>query len=62
MAEIVSLNQFRKAKTLKEAAKTARENRIKFGRTKADKNKNKALREQRKRELDGKEITDSSED
>lgn len=62
MAEIVSLNQFRKAKTLKEATETARENRVKFGRTKADKNKDEALREQRKRELDGKEISENSDD
>lgn len=62
MAEIVHLNQFRKAKTRKEAAKTAHDNRIKFGRTKAEKAKDAAERDKNERELDGKEIVDNSTD
>ena len=46
MADVVNLNQFRKAKTRAEKEKRASENRVKFGRTKAQKkteNANQAL-------------------
>ncbi|MCU4180714.1 DUF4169 family protein [Bosea sp. BH3] len=36
MAEIVNLRQFRKQKARVEAGKTAEQNRIEFGRTKAE--------------------------
>jgi hypothetical protein len=42
MAEIVNLRMARKAKARAEAEKTAGENRVKFGQTKADKQARKA--------------------
>ncbi len=62
MADVVNLNQFRKAKARAEKTKTAHDNRIKFGRTKAEKDKDAGERAKLDRELDGKEITDNSED
>jgi hypothetical protein len=53
MAEILNLNQARKAKA-KTAAKTqAAENRAKFGRAKADKALDAARADKLKRDLDG---------
>ena len=53
MAEILNLNQARKAKA-KTAAKTkAVENRAKFGRAKADKALDAARADKLKRDLDG---------
>ncbi|MBO9709629.1 MAG: DUF4169 family protein [Caulobacter sp.] len=53
MAEIVNLNQARKAKA-KDAARTkAVENRAKFGRTKADKALDAAKADKLRRDLDG---------
>ncbi|MFZ0267258.1 DUF4169 family protein [Caulobacter sp.] len=53
MAELLNLNQARKAKA-KTAAKTkAVENRAKFGRTKADKALDAARADKLKRDLDG---------
>ncbi|MCR4377401.1 MAG: DUF4169 family protein [Rhodospirillales bacterium] len=62
MADVVNLNQFRKGKTRADQTKKAHDNRIKFGRSKADKDKDEAAREKHKRELDGKIITDNSDD
>lgn len=41
MAEIVNLRQARKARDRKQAEQQAAENRVKFGRTKAEKKKQK---------------------
>ncbi len=53
MAEILNLNQARKAKAKTDAKTKAVENRAKFGRTKADKALDAARADKLKRELDG---------
>ena len=53
MAEIVSLNRFRKEKARGEARAKADANAVKFGRTKAEKELEKARAEQTARALDG---------
>jgi hypothetical protein len=53
MAEILNLNQARKAKTKTDAKTQAAENRAKFGRTKADKTLDAARADKLKRDLDG---------
>ena len=53
MAEILNLNQARKAKAKTDAKTQAAENRAKFGRTKADKALDAARADKLKRELDG---------
>jgi hypothetical protein len=53
MAEILNLNQARKAKARTDAKTTAVENRAKFGRTKADKALDAARADKLKRDLDG---------
>lgn len=52
MTTPINLNQFRKAKTKAKAEKTAAENRIKHGRTKAEKQLEKAKAEQIKAMVD----------
>ena len=61
MADVVNLNQFRKAKARTEKEKRASENRVKFGRTKAEKqaeDTNQALIEKK---LKGKKLGDDDE-
>lgn len=53
MAEILNLNQARKAKAKTDAKSKAAENRAKFGRTKADKALDAARADKLKRDLDG---------
>ena len=53
MAEILNLNQARKAKAKTDAKTQAVENRAKFGRTKADKALEAARADKLKRDLDG---------
>ena len=53
MAEILNLNQARKAKAKTDAETKAVENRAKFGRTKADKALDAARADKLKRDLDG---------
>ena len=53
MAEILNLNQARKAKAKTGAKAQAIENRAKFGRTKGDKALEAARADKLKRELDG---------
>jgi hypothetical protein len=53
MAEILNLNQARKAKAKTDAKTKAVENRAKFGRTKADKALDAARADKLKRDLDG---------
>ncbi len=53
MAEILNLNQARKAKAKTDAKAKAAENRAKFGRTKADKTLDAARADKLKRDLDG---------
>ena len=53
MAEILNLNQARKAKAKTDAKTKAVENRAKFGRTKADRALDAARADKLKRDLDG---------
>lgn len=53
MAEILNLNQARKAKAKTDAKTKAVENRAKFGRTKTDKALDAARADKLKRDLDG---------
>ena len=58
MSNIINLNKARKKKTRAEQDKAADENRVKFGRTKFDKNATKRDTDKAKRLLDGHEIVD----
>ena len=53
MAEILNLNRARKAKVKAEDKTRAAENRVKFGRAKADKALNAARVDKLRRDLDG---------
>ena len=52
MAEIVNLNKFRKKKARADAAARAAENRVRFGRTTAQKERDAALETESQRRLD----------
>ena len=56
MPSIVNLNRFRKAKKAAEAERRAAENRVTFGRSKAERREADEARERHKRDLDGKRI------
>ena len=51
--KVVNLRQFRKSKARAEKDAQAEENRVKFGRTKAEKQLEKAEKEKTRRHLDG---------
>ena len=53
MADVVNLRQFRKRSARDEAAKAAEENRARFGRSKADKAREKAEKASARNFLDG---------
>ena len=53
MAEIINLRQARKQKARAEAGKTAEQNRISFGRTKAERKLTEAERDKAARHIDG---------
>ena len=53
MAEIINLRQARKQKARAEAEKTAAQNRISFGRTKAERKLTEAERDKAARHIDG---------
>ena len=53
MAEIINLRQVRKQKARAEAEKTAEQNRIAFGRTKAERKLTEAERDKAARHIDG---------
>uniref|UniRef100_A0A9E7ZYG9 DUF4169 family protein n=1 Tax=Bosea sp. NBC_00436 TaxID=2969620 RepID=A0A9E7ZYG9_9HYPH len=53
MAEIINLRQARKQKTRAEAEKTAEQNRVAFGRTKAERKLTEAERDKAARHIDG---------
>jgi len=61
MTDVVNLNQARKAKTRVDKAKTAQNNRIKFGRTKAEKHQDSAEQKAKSSALDGKETPDKTD-
>ncbi|BCB19090.1 DUF4169 family protein [Bosea sp. ANAM02] len=53
MAEIINLRQARKQKARAQAEKTAEQNRIAFGRTKAERRLTEAERDKAARHIDG---------
>ncbi|GGE42516.1 amidase [Agaricicola taiwanensis] len=53
MAEVINLNKARKAKTRDEKTARAEQNRVSFGRTKAEKDVERMKAEQAARNLDG---------
>jgi Domain of unknown function (DUF4169) len=56
MADPINLNRFRKAKRRVEDARRAAENRVAFGRTRADHDKAKSAADKASRDLDGKKL------
>ncbi len=56
MAEPVNLNRFRKARKRAEETKRAAENRVAFGRTKAERDKDRGEARKTGRDLDGKKL------
>lgn len=55
MAELINLNKARKARARAEAGAKAAENRVAFGRTRADKQASEADRDKAARDLSGHE-------
>ena len=58
MAEIVNLNKARKARARAEAKGAAAANRVKFGRTKADRDAAAAREDKARKDLEGKRSED----
>lgn len=58
MAEPINLNHARKIRRKQEETRQAEENRIRFGRTGAEKRRDAAMSEKDKKELDGKKLDD----
>lgn len=56
MAELVNLNRVRKAKKREEEARQAETNRVRFGRTKAEKTRDQAEVTKLVADLDGKKV------
>lgn len=56
MAELINLNRARKARARAAAGETAAENRVRFGRTKAEKVLETARKAKAARELEGKKL------
>lgn len=56
MGDVVNLKQFRKAKERAEKQKRAEENRAKFGRTKADRERQRASEEKQDASLSGHQL------
>ena len=56
MAEIVNLNRARKARQRAEAERQAAENRVRFGRTKADKRREAQEKLRADQDLEGKKV------
>ncbi len=61
MGEVINLNKKRKTKIRLEKAKKASENRIKFGRTKKEKQIEKQENERNERHLDGHKLEKKEE-
>lgn len=61
MGEVVNLNRARKAKDRDEREKTAAENRVRFGRTKAERERERALTDAADRALAGHKLNDGDE-
>ncbi len=56
MADVVNLNRFRKMREREDREKVAEANRVRFGRTKAEKLRDRQERERQAGELDGKKV------
>jgi hypothetical protein len=56
MADIVNLNQYRKKRDRQAAAKEAAENRVRYGRTKAERTKGRREAEKAAKDLDDKRL------
>ncbi len=56
MAEIVNLNRARKARQRAQAERQAAENRVRFGRTKADKRREAQEKQRADQDLEGKKV------
>lgn len=61
-ADVVNLRQFRKVKARSEKEKQAEQNRLTFGRTKAEKNLTAALNAKAEKTLDQSRLTPSDKD
>lgn len=59
MSEIINLNQVRKARKKSEAQKIAAENRRSFGRTKAEKDQAKRIKDKLDQHQDGHKLSKS---
>lgn len=57
MTTPINLNKFRKAKAKADKTQSAKENRAKFGRTKSDKDLDKALAEKAQKLIDSKKMS-----
>ncbi|KIM00387.1 hypothetical protein CCC_01542 [Paramagnetospirillum magnetotacticum MS-1] len=56
MADIINLNKARKARAKADAEETAKNNRVRFGRTRQQKEEARREAEQQSRGLDGKKL------
>jgi hypothetical protein len=62
MGDVVNLNRFRKRKREEEAARVAKENSIRHGRTRAERQAQKRRREKQESELDGARLSSEEDD
>ena len=62
MSDPVNLNKFRKAKAKAEKEQTAKENRARFGRTKAAKQLDKARADKLSKQTEGHRLKNKAED
>jgi hypothetical protein len=61
VAEVVNLNRFRKSRTRDVENTQARENRVKYGRTKAEKENDRRAAERREKETAGRRLEPKEE-
>jgi hypothetical protein len=62
MGDVINLNKLRKARARRDATETAAANRVRFGRTGAEKAKAKAEAEREARRIDGHALEDRPAD
>jgi hypothetical protein len=62
MGDVVNLNRYRKQRQRIEDAKQATENRVRFGRDKAERTRTKAEQERETRNLDNSHLDDKRRD
>jgi hypothetical protein len=62
MTDVVNLNQFRKKRRRAEKKRAAEANRVRFGRTKEEREASDAARDARNKALDGKKISAEDDD